>query len=112
MADGNFGERIIDVDLSVTGARVLRDPSIGKEGQVVKVCKVLVSGTSGAAPVAIVLRKESASGPIVAFWQPVQAAQVQTIELISENEEFLCKGLYLDNISQAWTSGHLLIYTR
>lgn len=111
MADGSFGERIIDVDLSVTGARVLRDPlTIGKA---VKVSKVLVSGTSGAAPVAIVLRKESASGPIVAFWQPVQAAQVQTIELISENEEFYCKGLYLDNISQAWTApSHLLVYTR
>lgn len=109
MADGSYGERIIDIDLTVTGARVIRDAT---KNEHVKVAKILVSGISQAASVAFIFRKESASGPIVAIWQPLQAAQAQTQELISENEELLCKGLYLDTISQAWTSGHCLIYTR
>lgn len=109
MADGNVGERVIVVDLTVTGARVLRD---ALKGEHVQVSKITVAGTGGAAPADIVLRKESASGPIVAAFRPTPSV-INNADLITEDDEFICKGLYLDNVTQAWTAGSLLlIYTR
>lgn len=109
MADGNFGERVIDIDLTVTGARVLRDPL--DLGKVVKISTVVVDGNPGAGGTAIVLRKESSSGPIIYSFTPTASVPNHSDDTFEE-DEIVCKGLYLDNLTGAWTSGHLLIYTR
>jgi hypothetical protein len=108
MADGNFGERIIEIDLTVTGARVIRDATLGMH---VKLNKIVLEGVGHATLAApIVLRKESASGPVV-WANPGTATVEYNIDAPFTSPAAIMKGLYMDTQTNAWVSGRLLIYT-
>ena len=103
MADGSKGQREIDIDLTVAAAaRVVRDAT---KREWVKVRRIVLDGDSTAGAT-IIIRKESASGPIVATI--TASGGKQHVDVPMEDAVFL--GLYIDSFT-AWTSGHLLIYT-
>lgn len=106
MADGNLGERDIVIDLSVTGARTIRDAATGNW---VKIKKISLSGKTGASAQAVILRFEAAAtGPII--WNLLGTAATEyNIDAPFPKEAPVVKGLYLDNITNAWTSGSFLI---
>jgi hypothetical protein len=106
MADGNTGQREIVVDLSVTGARTLRDAATGNW---VKITRISVSGKTGASAQSIVLRSEVAStGPILYSLLGTAATEYEDTNPFASGKPVV-KGLYLDNIANAWTAGSLLI---
>lgn len=103
MVDGPFGAREILVDLTVTGARVLRNAT---KAEVVKIETVQIAGDPGASGSDIVLRSESASGPIFFKFDSPGAG--------IRNEEFIgpagpINGLYLDNIGTGWVAGAVMV---
>lgn len=105
MADGNFGQRDIHLDLTSTGARVIRDALLGMR---VKIRAITVSGTSGAAAGSLILRGESASGPIV--WQLTDPTAATTYNFTSNLDGVLpIVGLYLDALGTAWAAGAVCI---
>lgn len=105
MADGNYGERSIFIDLTVVGAaRVIRDATAN---QFVKISAIHLQGVSGATNGVIRLRKESASGSIIYQFQPGNA------QVVVEDKEFsekvpIHKGLYMDDPVTAWAAGSSL----
>ena len=107
MADGNFGERVIELDLnSPITARIIRAAP-----QVVKITKIVINGTAGASGVngTLTLNKESATGATV--WK-LQPANNEVIRL-EEDVDILCNGLYMEALTTAWVAGSsMLIYTR
>jgi hypothetical protein len=103
MADGSYGQREIDIDLTVVAAaRVVRDAS---KNEWVKIRRIVLNGNSTAGA-AVIFRKGSASGPIVANITPT--AGIQAVDIPMEDAVF--NGLYIDSFT-AWTSGHCIIYT-
>ncbi len=109
MADGAFGERDIFIDLnSPITARVIRDAT---KGEFVKITAIHIYGTSGAGAGAIVLRKESATGPIIFQVAPANSAAVVVDKEFSEKVP-IHKGLYMDAVATAWLAGSSMeIYT-
>lgn len=102
MADGNYGERSIFIDLTVVGAaRVIKD---ALKGEFVKISAIHIQGVSGAANGLIRLRKESAAGPIIFQFQPGNAQVVVEDREYSEKVP-VHKGLYLDDPVTAWAAG-------
>lgn len=101
MADGAFGSREIVIDLTQVGARVLRAfPSA------TIIHAVKINGTAGAGAGDIILRKTSATGPIV-FEEPVASGTPVDGALIP-----MCtyaKGLFMDALPAPWTAGSILI---
>lgn len=106
MADGNFGARDIVIDLSVTGARTIRDATAG---QWVGIQKIVLSGKTGAGAQPLILRYETAAtGPVL--WTILGTAATEyNVDAPYPGKKPVVKGLYLDNITNAWTSGSLLI---
>ncbi len=96
MADGPFGAKEIVIDLADTGARVIRTAR-----ETVKVLRIRIKGAAGAAGENndIVLRKKSASGPIIWSLRPVDTEAVNdTFEV-----GYIGMGLFMDNLVAAWT---------
>lgn len=105
MADGAYGERDIVIDLTVTGARVIRD---ALKNELVKIKKIVVSGKAGGANGPITLRKESASGSIE--WSCAGTTGVEyNIDAPFTKPSPTFKGLYMDSQGTAWTAGSLMI---
>lgn len=103
MADGSYGQKEIDLDLTVAAAaRVVRDAT---KGEWVKIRRIVLDGDSTAGAT-IVFRKENASGPIVANVTVTGGKQHVDIPM----QDAVFKGLYVDSFT-AWTSGHCMIYT-
>lgn len=106
MADGNFGERDIDIDLTATGARVIRDFA---KGEFVKIVGITINGTAGATAGPIVLRKEAANGPIV---YSCDGKATQTYVVNDQLYTSIHRGLYMDTQTNAWAAGsHMIIHT-
>lgn len=106
MADGAYGAREIYIDLNIGGARVIRDPLA--EGRFVKIRGFRINGTSGAAQGDIVLRGDSASGPIV--FKEI-AAPGTPFDGGFTPLRIRTFGLYMDALG-AWVAGSsLIIYT-
>jgi hypothetical protein len=108
MADGIFGERVIDIDLTVTGNRTVR-PATGL-GKDVKIWKVLVSGVSPGTAEPLEIRKDSTSGPLL--WTHDDQVATDTIHDCDIPDALSDGGLFVIGPANAWTSGHMLIYTR
>lgn len=106
MADGSYGERDIVIDLTVTGARVIRDAT---KNEMVKLMGVTIAGTSGAAAGTIVLRKESASGSIEFQYADPTAATLANYTKEFTEPQPVFKGLYMDDQGTAWAAGAKLI---
>jgi hypothetical protein len=108
MADGSFGERDIFIDLTVTGARVIKDAT---KGEFVKIGGIRINGTTGAGAGDITFRKESAGGPIV-FQALGTASTIFDGTFALPVGSILQKGLYMDALGTAWTAGsQMIIYT-
>jgi hypothetical protein len=107
MADGDYGERIIDIDIDlVTTARSIRPGA----NDVVKIVGIVVNGVGPATGPngRLTLRKESASGPIVWQMTPDDNEPVKEQQSLS----ILCNKLYMDTMTQSWAAGSkMLIYT-
>lgn len=104
MADGGYGERDIYIDLTVTGARVIRD-------ECVFIDSVTINGVSGAGAGDIVLRKQSASGPIVHKTLGPGGTAFDGIAGPPLNIE--ANRLYMDALANAWAAGSfMIIHTR
>lgn len=101
MADGSYGERSIFIDLTVTGARVIKDAT---KNEFVKISSIHIYGVTGAGSGAIVLHKESASGPTIFQISPANGATVSIEKEFSEKVP-IHKGLYMDALGTAWTAG-------
>ncbi len=111
MADGPFGERVIQLDLNTPiTARIIR-AWLAPHKHVVKITKIVVNGVAGAAGAAdgkLILRKEAADGDIVWQLTPADDEAVRA----SEDVNILCNGLYMSALTQAWVAGStMLIYT-
>lgn len=106
MADGAFGARDITIDLTVTGARVIRDALLK---YVVKLTSVTVTGTSGAAAGTIILRSESATGPIVYQYTDPTAATLANSNEVFGDPAPVFHGLYMDTQGTAWAAGSVMV---
>jgi hypothetical protein len=106
MADGSKGERDIVIDLTVTGARVIRDAT---KNEMVKLMGITIAGTSGAAAGSIVLRKESASGSIEFQYTDPTAATLADYSKAFTDPQPIFKGLYMDDQGTAWAAGSVMI---
>lgn len=110
MADGSFGEREIFIDLTIApAARIIRDAAV--EGRAVHIDSIRINGTANAAGAGdIILRKQSATGPVVfKLNAPTASAHDGTMTPNS----FTFAGLYMDSVVNAWQAGsHMIIYTR
>ncbi len=106
MADSAFGLTNIYIDLTTATARVIRD---ALKDQWVLLSGVRINGTAGAGDGTIVLRQESATGPIV------MRANVGTSQPVDGSFDIPSKpfkGLYMDAIAVAWAANaHMIIYT-
>ncbi len=105
MADGSFNVREIEIDLfTPTTARVIRAAGTTSPN-IVHIKHVIISGTSGGSAGAIVLHKESATGPVVLQITPGVAEVIQShFHLDTEGD-----GLYMDATSTAWVAGSKMI---
>jgi len=105
MADGPYGERTIFIDLnSPITARVIKDAT---KGEWVKFSAIHIAGTgpATAANGPIILRKESASGPIVFQFIPTAASQTVTEDKEWSEKVPIHKGLYMDAMTTGWVAG-------
>jgi len=109
MADGNFGERDIFIDLNTTGARVIR--AAAGDGQSVVIHAIRINGDSHATLDAdIILRRDSASGPIV--FQLEAPGGTSHDGTITFNKPLRMRGLFMDNQTNAWVvPAHMMIHT-
>lgn len=109
MADSGFGERDIYIDLTIAGARVIRDAA---DNALVKIKSIRINGTAGAGgPGDIILRKESASGGIE-FKAIAATGSTFDGETIFDTPAPVFKGLYMDALTNAWQAGSfMMIYT-
>jgi hypothetical protein len=104
MADGSFGTRDIELDIAgVTTARVLRAIP-----NAVKLTGITINGTAPAtgSEGPIVLRSDSASGPIV--WRLIPTNS----EVVHENfflPNRIYTGLYMDLMTTGWVAGGSMI---
>ena len=104
MADSSFGERDIFIDLATATARVIRSANDGAIGLI---GAIDISGVTGASAGTIILRKESATGPVI-FQQYAPSAST-----IDTHVTFHCpiggKGLYMDAMSGAWDGNSTMV---
>ncbi len=110
MADGNFGERVIELNLNTPiTARVIRAWAAPHK-HVVKITKIVVNGVAGAtgANGALILKKEGTGGGVQ--WQLTPANN--EVVRVEEDVNIVCNGLYMDALTTAWLAGsRMLIYT-
>lgn len=108
MADSSFGLRDITLDLNgVITARVIRD---ALKGEYAKVTGLTINGVTGAGDGTIVLRGESASGPIFYKLQTVNSTAYNVDKTFGEDKGGrIYKGLYVDALNTAWVAGATLI---
>lgn len=107
MPDGNFGERDIFLDLTaVPAARVIR----ASPPHHVKINGIRINGTAGAAIGHIILRKQSATGPII-FELIVAASSVHDGTFAIHGGPIV-DGLFMDSVGTAWLAeSHMIIHT-
>jgi hypothetical protein len=107
MADSSFGLRDITLDINATiTARVVRD---ALKNEMVKLTGLTISGTTGAGLGTIVIRGESATGPIFYQFGPTTNATEYHEEVTFEDPKPVYKGLYTDAINTAWAAGSVVI---
>lgn len=112
MADGNYGERIIYIDLTVTGARIIRAYPVNW----VKINAIRINGVAGAGGSGtITLRQEGASGAII-FQEAAPAGQSFDGTMVQSTWPPVVNGLYMDDPGTAWqtvggVASHMMIYT-
>lgn len=111
MADGPYGANPIYIDLTVAGARTIKDAvrpigDLNFTPDVGKIKSVRIQGTAGAGAGDIVLRKDSAAGGIV-FKTAVAAGVPQDGVDTPMDREF--RGLYMDAIPAAWVAGSFML---
>jgi hypothetical protein len=105
MADSAYGERDLYIDLTITGARVLRDAT---GNNWVKIKAIDINGTAGAASGDIILRHDSASGPIV-FKHLAPAGSIHDGSETFYGSAMIFLGLYMDDPGTAWGAGSFMI---
>jgi hypothetical protein len=109
----NSGHRQLVFDLTNTGAYALPAAQL-PTGRPLKIGHIFVSGTTGAGDGTIVIRSDSASGPIVWQLEAVVAAATRFVVDVSFNREEapVTRGLYIDAIGTAWgAKSTLILYT-
>lgn len=106
MADGPLGKRDINIDLTVVGARTIRDPATG---QWVKIQSITISGTTGAGAGNIVLREETAStGNVIFRFETTNATQYNVTPEFAKMPPVF-KGLFMDALGTAWAAGSTMV---
>lgn len=110
MADSSFGAQPITLDLTVTGARVIRNAP-----ERIRISSLELVGAHAATNGNLVLRQDSASGQIVWVYSN-QDATGGAFTAVAENRfsdfsEHLqqLNGLYMDAISVAWLGTSVLV---
>lgn len=108
MADGPFGARDILINLNAPiTARIIRTAEAGDITRFVKINGIRINGVAGAGTGDIVLRAESATGPIVfKLLAPNGSAHDGTF-FVPGNP--VIKGLYMDAVGTAWVDGAVMI---
>lgn len=105
MADGAYGAREIVLDLTVAGARVIRASPLLSH-----IIGIKVQGTAGAGAGDIVLRQDSATGPII-FQLAVDAGGSADGAVIPMDTWAV--GLYCDAPAVVWAArSTCIIYTK
>ena len=101
MADGPTGAREIFIDLTVVGARTIRDATNG-----VRIAEIRINGTAGAGAGDIVLRTDLA------------ATGGEVFKLLANNDahdgtfaahRMWTRGLFMDALATAWLAGATMI---
>lgn len=112
IAGNNSGHRQLVFDLTNTGAYALPAAQM-PTGRPLKIGHIFLSGTTGAGDGTIVIRSDSASGPIV--WQceaNVAAATRFVVDVAFGSEAPVTRGLYIDALPTAWgAKSTLILYT-
>lgn len=104
MADGSAGERVIDIDLEATGNRTSR-----AAGTPVKITGFSVSGLSPGTDESLYIRKGSTTGPLL--WSMSDPTGATRHNINADLQILSDDGLFVIGPANAWTKGHLLIYT-
>lgn len=113
IAGNNSGHRQLVFDLTNAGAFAL-PAAQAPWGRQLKISHIYLSGTTGAGDGTIVIRTDSASGPIV--WQQeanVAAATRFAVDIAFGSDEApVTRGLFIDAIPTAWAAkSTLILYT-
>ena len=105
MADPSFGLRHIALDVAgVVTARVVRDAT---KSEISYLSGITVSGTTGAGAGTIVLREDSASGPILWKFTPANGTLYNFD--VAFSTPIKSRGLYVDVITTAWAANSVVI---
>jgi len=106
MADGALGSRQIFIDLTVVGARTIRDATNG-----VKIGEIRIQGTAGAGTSDIILREDVATTGGIVF--KLAAAAGSDHDGTFSADRMWTRGLFMDLIGSAWVAGsHMIIVTK
>jgi len=109
----NSGHRQLVFDLTNTGAYAL-PAAQNPQGRQIKIGHIFISGTTGVGDGTIVIRSDSASGPILFQLEANVAAATRFVVDVSFNREEapVSRGLYIDALGTAWgAKSTLIIYT-
>ena len=106
MADSAYGLRDITIDLAIATARnPIRDPAA--EGRAIRITGIDIGGVTGGSAGTIILRADSASGPIVfRKYAPATSTIDDTFQF---TPPIRCSGLYMDAMSGAWQANSTMV---
>lgn len=111
MADGNYGKRNINIDLTVATARTIRDPAKKEWVKIDSIFINAVASGTGSQNV-ITLREETAStGNILFQFQPSNGQVVQQ-QFFYDEAPAIVLGLLMDAMTAGWASGIMIVNTK
>lgn len=116
MADGPFGAREVFIDLTLApAARVIRDAApTGRNAEFAKIAAIRINGVAGAGDGDIILRSNSATGPVV-FRLDAPNGSTHDGTLVFGHPAPTLRGLYMDSVGTAWAgaaeTSFMVIYT-